>query len=130
MMWGVGPKSAQFLRSQGVQRIGQLARQPEEWFREAFGKRGSDLRRKALAQDDSPVVPEREAKSISNESTFVRDLSSPEDLRSELRPLVERVATRLQRHGLRGKTVTVKIRLSDFTTFTRQTTLPSPTDDG
>ena len=129
MMWGIGPKSAQFLRSQGVQTMGQLARQPEEWFREAFGKRGPDLRLRALGQDDSPVVPEREAKSISNETTFVQDLSSPEELRSELRRLVERVATRLQRHEFRGRTVTVKMRLSDFTTFTRQTRLPAPTDD-
>jgi DNA polymerase-4 len=129
MMWGIGPKSAQFLRSQGLETIGQLARQPQEWFREAFGKRGPDLRQRALGQDESPVVPEREAKSVSNETTFVQDISSPEELRSELRRLVERVAGRLERHGFRGKTVTVKMRLSDFTTFTRQTTLPAPTDD-
>ena len=75
------------------------------------------------------MVPEHEVKSISSETTFVQDLSSPEELLPELRTLVQQVAERLRRHELRGRTVTVKMRLSDFTTFTRQTTLGTPTDD-
>ena len=129
MLWGVGPKSGQFLREQGIKTIGELAGQPAEWFRAAFGSRGPELRERALGRDDSPVVPEHEVKSVSSETTFVQDLSSPEELLPELRTLVQQVAERLRRHELRGRTVTVKMRLSDFTTFTRQTTLGTPTDD-
>ena len=71
----------------------------------------------------------REAKSISSETTFPQDLSAAE----EIRPVVERlsgsVAASLNRKGLTGRTVTVKMRLSDFTTFTRQTTLSESTND-
>ena len=129
LLWGIGPKAAQFLHTHGIKSIGELAGQPEEWFAAAFGKRGPDLHRKALGQDDSPVTPTRETKSVSAETTFVQDLSSREELLDELRPLVEGVARRLQRHGLQGRTVTVKLRLADFTTFTRQVTLSAPTDD-
>ena len=114
----MGPKSGQFLREQGIKTIGDLAGQSAEWFRAAFGSRGPELRERALGRDDSPVVPEHEVKSVSSETTFAQDLSSPEELLPELRTLVQQVAERLRRHELRGRTVTVKMRLSDFTTFT------------
>jgi DNA polymerase-4 len=129
LLWGIGPKTGERLRAQGIATIGQLAQQPEEWFRTAFGKRGPELRQKALGRDDSPVVPFHEAKSHSAERTFPRDLASRDALFQELERLVQRVAGGLKEDGLQGKTVTVKIRLADFTTFTRQTSLPAPTSD-
>jgi DNA polymerase-4 len=65
--------------------------------------------------------------SVSAENTFVTDLADLEEIRQELARLAGRVARRLERHDLRGRTVTVKLRLADFTTFTRQATLPNVT---
>jgi len=73
------------------------------------------------------VHTERATKSVSAESTFPDDLSDPERLYQELADLTGRVARRLSGKELQGKTVSVKLRLSDYTTFTRQTTLPAPT---
>ena len=67
---------------------------------------------------------ERSPKSISAETTFAGDLSDPDELRDALEKLSASVAGSLERKGIRGKTVTVKLRLADFTTLTRQTTLP------
>ena len=131
---GVGPKSAARLHDEGVDTIGQLATMPEAWFARHFGKRGDSIRDRARGIDRDPVNTSREAKSISAETTFAEDLpGNSEDERAELRAIVERLSGRVARSlpgkGLVGRTVTVKLRLSDFTTFTRQTTLPSPTDD-
>ena len=131
---GVGPKSAARLHDEGVNTVGQLAAMPEAWFARHFGKRGDSIRDHARGIDHDPVNTSREAKSISAETTFAEDLpgNSPEE-RAELLAIVERLSGRVARSlaskGLLGRTVTVKMRLSDFTTFTRQTTLPSPTDE-
>lgn len=131
---GVGPKSAARLHDEGVDTIGQLAAMPEAWFARHFGKRGDSICNRARGIDRDPVQTSREAKSISAETTFAEDLPGNSDAeRAELRAIVERLSGRVARSlpgkGLVGRTVTVKLRLSDFTTFTRQTTLPAPTDD-
>jgi DNA polymerase-4 len=131
---GVGPKSAARLHDEGVDTIGQLAEMPEAWFARHFGKRGASIRDRARGIDHDPVQTSREAKSISAETTFAEDLpGNSDEERAELLAIVERLSGRVARSlagkGLLGRTVTVKMRLSDFTTFTRQTTLPSPTDD-
>ena len=131
---GVGPKSAARLHDEGVDTIGQLATMPEAWFARHFGKRGDSIRNRARGIDHDPVQTSREAKSISAETTFAEDLpGNSDDERAELMAIVERLSGRVARSlpgkGLVSRTVTVKLRLSDFTTFTRQTTLPSPTDD-
>ena len=107
--------------------IGQLADQPLEWFLERFGKRAASIRRKVQGQDPDPVHTERVTKSISAEITFPADLSDPERLYQELVRLAANVAGHLERQHLWGRTVTVKLRLADFTTFTRQATLPNLT---
>ncbi len=124
---GIGPKAVELLHQDGVDTIGQLAGQPMEWFVQRFGKRAAPVRAKAMGEDREPVQPRRETKSVSAETTFPNDLSSPEDLYPELARLCGRVARSLSGKGLRGKTVNVKLRLSDFTTFTRQVTLPEAT---
>ena len=81
----------------------------------------------AHGRDDRPVVPERDAKSISNETTFEHDIAEMKVLRAWLVDLTEQVGWRLRRHGLRGRTVQIKVRFADFSTITRSCTLAEPT---
>jgi DNA polymerase-4 len=127
-LWGVGPKTAERLAEMGIHTIGDLAAWPVEDLVRRFGKSGSDLSRHARGISDSPVITEHEAKSISSETTFARDLKDPQQLRQTLHQLSEDVGRSLRRSSLRGRTVKLKLRWSDFTTLTRQTTLSSPTD--
>jgi len=128
-LWGVGPKTAERLAREEITTIGELAARPEEWALSRYGQRGLYLLNLARGIDDSPVVTEHETKSVSAETTFPTDLEDPRELRAALRKQAERTVERLRRVGLKGRTVRLKLRLADFTTFTRQTTLPHPTDD-
>ena len=78
--------------------------------------------------DDRRVEPDREAKSVSHETTFAKDIDDLEVLRAWALELTEQVARRLRRHKLLGRTVQLKVRFSDFQTITRATTLPRPTN--
>ncbi len=127
-LWGVGPKTAERLSQLGIRTIGELARWSEADLVRRFGKLGHDLARRAKGLDDRPVETEHEAKSISQETTFARDISDGTVLRCTLRRLSEQVGRRLRRKRLSGTTVKVKLRWTDFTTLTRQTTLPHPTN--
>lgn len=127
-LWGIGPKTAERLQQDGVTTIGDLASQPDEWYARRFGKRASGIRAKATGQDEDPVKTERSPKSISAETTFPTDISEPTELRETLNRLASNVAGQLSRKEVKGRTVTVKLRLSDFTTLTRQTTLNRSTN--
>ena len=129
MLWGVGPKTAERLEQIQVFSIGDLAKVPSETLVAMFGKHGWDLARRARGIDESPIVTHRQAKSISNETTFSRDVSDRQVLYDRLEALSKSVAGRLKKHSLQGRTVKIKLRWSDFTTITRQVTLPSPTAD-
>jgi DNA polymerase-4 len=85
------------------------------------------LKQLAVGDDNRPVVPEQEAKSISAETTFVKDIGDEDELRHILDTLVERVARRVRSSGLVGYTVQLKARYADFTTVTRAMTLNEPT---
>ena len=126
---GVGPKSAARLIAEGVHTIGQLAAMPDAWFAQRFGKRGASIRDHARGIDEDPVQTSRETKSISSETTFAEDLAERDELLAVIDRLSGKVADALAGKGFAGRTVTVKIRLSDYTTFTRQQTLPEATDD-
>ena len=128
MLWGVGPKTEARLASLGIHTIGDIARHPEEQLAALFGKNGRDLARHARGIDGRPVVTEHETKSISQETTFARDISDDKTLESTLKTLADEVARNLRREKLAGKTVKLKLRWPDFTTLTRQVTLPTPTD--
>ena len=128
LLWGIGPKTAQRLRADGIETIGQLAAQSPYWLKLRFGQRAEGVRARALGEDQDPVHTERVSKSVSAETTFATDLNGEENLYPHLARLAGRVARHLASKELIGKTVTVKARLADFTTFTRQTTLPLPTD--
>lgn len=127
---GVGPATAERLRRVGVTTVTGLAAVPVEELVGLLGQaNGHGLSRLARGQDDRSVVPEREAKSVSVEDTYDTDLVE----RRLLEALVERqalkVAERLRASRLSGRTVTLKVRLHDFTTATRSTTLGAPTDE-
>ncbi len=126
---GVGPKTAARLHELGVATIGDLARWPAVELERLFGKNGADLALHARGLDDRPVVVEREAKSISKETTFDRDVGDAALLRRTVRDLAAGVSRRLRSSRLAGSTVKLKLRWSDFTTPTRQVTLAQATDD-
>ena len=127
-LWGIGPKTAERLHREGIETIGQLAAQPLEWFNKMFGQRAAGVRDKAMGRDDEPVHTERTAKSLSSETTFANDVGDEAELRSVVERQAVGVAHQLERKGIKGRTVTVKLRLADFTTFTRQSTLPYHTN--
>jgi DNA polymerase-4 len=127
-LWGVGPKTAERLAAESITTVGELAERSEEWARRLFGERGTDLIRLAKGIDDSPVIAHHETKSVSSETTFAHDIGDLRALEESLRELAQETTERLRRHGLKGRTVRVKLRLADFTTFTRQTTLAHPID--
>jgi DNA polymerase IV len=130
MLWGVGPKTGARLADLGIHTIGDIARWPETELTSLFGENGRDLWRHAHGIDERAIVTEYETKSISQETTFVRDVSDDKLLASTLRELSEQVGRRLRHNELAGSTVKLKIRWPDFTTLTRQSTLPQPTDQG
>lgn len=123
-LWGVGPKSQERLRRFGVATIGQLAELDGRILAQLFGRWGEAMGELARGHDDRPVSDRGEVKQVSRETTFSSDVSDPALLHGELRELCEAVGERLQRRSLRGRTVTIKLRRHDFTTRTRQATLP------
>ena len=129
MLWGVGPKTATVLREHGVNTMGELASCEDDWLRNAMGKRGPELQERAAGIDHQRVTPHHETKSVSAEVTMAQDVDNESHLSEQLDGVARRVATRLQKSGLKGKTVYVKLRLADFTTFTRQMTLLAPTNE-
>lgn len=130
MLWGVGPKTAAKLASLGMHTIGDIASWPQANLSHSFGESGRDLARRAQGQDERMVITEHEAKSMSQETTFARDVRDDAALRRTLRELSEEVAHNLRRSTLAGATIKLKLRWPDFTTLTRQATLPQRTDEG
>jgi DNA polymerase-4 len=128
MLWGVGPKTEKRLSGLGIHTIGQLAAMGESALAALFGENGRELARHAKGQDERPVVTERAAKSISQETTFARDLRDDKTLEATLKELSAQVGKNLRHEHLAGTTIKLKIRWPDFTTLTRQITIPSPTD--
>jgi DNA polymerase IV len=127
-LWGVGPRAEAQLARLGVRTFGDMQAVPLETLRASFGSHGESLWRRCRGIDERPVEPDHEAKSISHETTFAHDLDRPDAVRSVLLGLTEQVGARLRAKGLRGRTVTVKIRFGDFQTVTRSESLDEPTD--
>ena len=125
-LWGVGPRTAARLANEGVHTIGDMAARSDEWLLSRLGRMGPHMRRLALGEDDSPVIIERARKSVSAETTLARDSGDSDVLYDLITRLSERVGRHLARSRLRGRTVRLKLRLSDFTTFTRQKTTEEP----
>lgn len=128
MLWGVGPKTEKRLSGLGIHSIGQLAAMGESALAALFGENGREMAHHAKGQDERSVVTERATKSISQEITFSRDVHNDKQLESTLKELSAQVGKNLRHERLAGTTVKLKLRWPDFTTLTRQTTLPTPTD--
>jgi len=125
---GVGPALLGRLHDRGVATVGDLARVPPHLLRLSFGEWGELLAHRARGEDPRRVSPREEVKSISRERTFDEDVSDIGLLESTLIALTEDVCRRLRRKRLEARTVTVKIRYSDFVTHTCSHTLPRPMD--
>lgn len=128
-LWGVGPRTRERLAARGIHKVSDLLAASAEELAQQFGKLGQDLRRQAQGVDQRPIVTEREAKSISQETTFAQDVVDTETLRRVLRQQSAQVGGRLRRGGLAARTVSLKLRWTDFSTQTRQTTPSQPVDD-
>ncbi|RNI24685.1 DNA polymerase IV [Flexivirga caeni] len=127
---GVGPATEARLRSFGVETVADLQRMELPDLVSIFGSaHGESLHRLARAQDDRPVVVEREAKSVSAEETFEQDVVDHAVLDAELVSLARRTAARLGKSAMFARTVTIKVRQHDFATSTRSETLLHPTGD-
>jgi DNA polymerase-4 len=126
---GVGPATTERLRRAGIHNVADLeAVSEDELVRMLGNAHGHGLHHLAHARDDRPVVPERETKSVSAEGTYDTDLTDRRLMAALLTRQAHGVADRLRSSGLAGRTVTIKVRLHDFTTINRSSTLGSPTD--
>ncbi len=126
---GVGPATAERLRRAGIHTVADLESVSEDELVRLLGNaHGHGLYRLARADDDRPVVVERGTKSVSVEGTYDTDLTDRRLMEGLLTRQADGVAKRLKASALSGRTITLKLRLHDFTTLNRSTTLPSPTD--
>ena len=127
-LWGVGPVTAGKLRAKGIERLVDVRSVEPAVLREAVGSLADWLRQLAQGVDDRPVVPNRESKSSGTENTYAEDLTDLDKMREEVLDMAAHGATWLARKALLAKTVTVKVRYSDFTTVTRSHSA-APTSD-
>jgi len=126
---GIGPETLSKLKAVSIERVGQLRCAESRKLAPIFGRFAERAKDRAAGIDDRPVTPARADKSISAETTFDTDLHLKSDLRRQLLRLSERTATRLRAKDLVAGTLSLKIRQSDFTTFTRQRRLKPASHD-
>ncbi len=124
---GVGKKALPKLRSFGIVYAADLRRYPREFWKERFGERGPVLYDKGAGIDPTPVTEGGAMKSSSAENTFGEDVSDIHTLKTLLLKQSERIAADIRRNGLKGRTVTLKIKFPDFRQITRSRTLDSRT---
>jgi DNA polymerase-4 len=128
-MPGIGEKGLEQMRKMGVSTAGDLLKIPGKTLAAVFGRYGESLLRMAAGEDPSEVVPSHRAKSVSAENTFDRDEIDRDVLKKWLLRQSDRVAQRLRTQGLQGRTVTLKLKRSNFTMQTRRQTLNRYTDE-
>ena len=126
---GVGPVTATRMDRLGIHTGADLRRCSREFLAQQFGKSGDYFYLAARAIDHRPVRRDRVRKSIGSENTFFHDLFSHEDLAAALKDSAETVARHAERTGKAGRTISIKLRYSDFRTLTRARTLPAPVSD-
>ena len=127
LLWGVGKALQRRLTEDGIARIGELARIGEAELVARYGRIGRRLFLFSRGEDDRPVDPDREAKSVSSEITLDEDVADLEQLRPILWRLAETVARRMKKAGVAGRGVTLKLKTSEFRTVTRARRLPGAT---
>jgi DNA polymerase-4 len=128
-LWGVGPVTARKLRGLGIERLVQIRTADVQLLRDTVGGLADWLRQLSQGDDPRPVVPDRESKSSSTENTYAHDLVDADAIRAELDRMARENADWLARRRLAARTVTIKVRYSDFKTVTRSHTLSRPTSD-
>jgi DNA polymerase-4 len=130
-LYGIGPKTEEHLKKMGIETIGQLAALPLETLIQRFSHSyGEYLYEACRGIDDSPLVTHWEPKSISRETTFQVDVKDWQVVARTLAELTKEVVADMMDHGYTARTITVKIRFSDFQTFTRAKTIPDYSDSG
>jgi nucleotidyltransferase/DNA polymerase involved in DNA repair len=127
-LWGLGEKSERTFRDIGINTIGDIAGIDPERAQALFGKNGIYFWQLANGIDDREIETAREARSISNEFTFEKDTDDQEKIKSALLTLCEKVSDRLRSEILKGRTITLKIRLQGFLTYTRAYTMADSTN--
>lgn len=125
----IGKVTFQHLSAMGVKKIQTLSQVPVRMLEREFGKRGIELWQKANAVDNSPVVPYSEAKSISAERTFQQDTIDTYFLKTVLSKMSEELGFKLRQQNKLSGCITVKIRYSDFNTYTQQKSIPLTSSD-
>lgn len=127
---GVGPATEKALKRLGVTTIAELRRVELDVLSRRFGRHGMGLYRYSRGIDERPVRTDRQRKSLGHERTYGQDLQHLPEMDHQLEELATQVAEGLNQRELMARTLTVKVRYSDFTTLTRSRTLDHPTDDG
>ena len=128
-MSGVGAVAERELTSHGIRTLGDMAHADESLMRRVFGKNASMMRTRARGGDAVPVEGGEPAKSVSNETTFARDLTTRADVEAAIATMAAKVGRRLRKKGLAGRTLSLKVRFSDRSVRSVQKRLPKPSDD-
>jgi DNA polymerase-4 len=128
-MWGAGKVTRETLERLGVRTFRDLSRISVSVLAQRFGKQGIKMHQLCRGLDHREVEPDREIKSVGHEETFASDIKDVEEARREILALSTRVARRLRRKGIEGKTITLKVKYNDFVQVTRAATLKHATDD-
>lgn len=130
-LWGVGESTKRSLNRRGIHTVGDLAAADATVLKRMFGVNGGYLSVMARGEDTSTILSFEEEpndKSMSHETTVSNDIQDPTVIKATVLWLADKVTRRMRRRGYVGRTVSVKIRASDFTTITRSYTLSRPTD--
>jgi len=128
-LWGVGDRTEEALQRLGLRTVADIAHTPVDTLRRALGDNaGPALHELAWGRDTRSVVPTRRERSIGADETFSYDVDDPAYIRRQLLKLSDRTAARVRAAGMVGRTISIKVRFSDFTTITRSRTLRDPTD--
>ena len=127
-IWGIGKATKKKFDGLGIRTIGELRQLSVQQLQSSFGQSGQHFWQLARGIDDREVVADREAKSISHETTFAQDVRDENVLRAWLMELTEQVAGRMRRNHVLGRTVNLKVRYSNFDTITRSKSLPQSTN--
>jgi DNA polymerase-4 len=128
-LWGVGPVTAARLREHGIEKLTDIRARSEADLEEVVGSLAGWLIELAHGRDERAVEPNRPTKSAGSEETYAADLESIEEIRREIDTMARDIAGWLSRKGKTARTVTIKVRYSDFTTITRSHSAPEPTSD-
>lgn len=126
---GIGPSAETKLKKVGITTLGQLAQTPRHEIERMFGKAGSVMHIRANGGDDSGIVTDESIKSVSNETSFAKDLTKAYEVEAAIATMASKVGRRLRKKNLKGSTLALRIRYGDRTVRSIQTTLAAPSND-